>query len=354
MRVLTCAFIVSLIVAVGLVYESSAQLGGPGFDGCYSVGLSTNDIPFFLCQEQGRYWIVKLERGNAEEYSEIAPISNLKIGPDGTLYGISKSLDKVLRLAPGGRFDILCEKTDARLTEDPSTRMRVRFEGLAVDSSGTVYVSDTGNGWIISISPNGDVRRIAGSEPMFEGAGDGASLIRDSKGLADGSGSNAMFFNPANICTGPKGEVYVSEGSSGVIRKIENGTVTTIAGSIDASGNSRSGFRDGPGNGALFSFWVKGIACDKQGNVFVVDGGNKCIRQISWNPQAKMYYVYTLAGSPKSGKIDKDGTGLESSFDENWKDLVVDSNQNLYVTKHADFIVRRISFMGVVTSYDIS
>jgi hypothetical protein len=349
MRVLSVAVVLLVLLTVGVVYKSSAQVG----DGCFSVAISPNDVPYFVCVEQGRNWIMKFERGKAEDFGDVEPISNLKFGPDGTMYGIAKTQDKVLRIVPGGKFEVLCEKTDARLTEDPSIRLRMRFEGLCVDPSGLIYVSDTGNGWIISISQNGDVRRVAGADPIFEGAGEGAKLIEESKGLADGSGTNAKFFNPANICAGPKGEVYISEGSNGVIRKLENGTVTTIAGSFDASGQSRAGFRDGPGNGALFSFWVTGIACDKQGNVFVVDGGNKCVRQLTWNPQANIYYVYTLAGSPKSGKIDKDGTGLAASFDENWKDIVVDSSQNLYVTKHSEFIIRQITFLGVVKSFDI-
>lgn len=341
------------MLVIGLACYAWAQ-GRPGFDGCYSVAMSPNDVPYFLCQADGRHWIVKYERGSAENIGDVEAVGNLKFGPDGAMYGISKVRDKVYKLLPGGQSQTICEKGDQRITQDALARARINFEGLCINRQGDVYVSDVGNGWLIMISSSGDVQRVAGADPVFEGAGDGAKLLDNSLGMVDGPGLQAKLRNPAFICAGPKGEIYISEGSSGVVRKYENGQVTTIAGAFDMVGNSRTGLRDGPGNSALFAFWLRGIACDSQGNVFVVDAGNRCIRQLVWNQQAGMYYVYTLAGSPKNPEADKDGTNLEASFDGNWKDIVVDSKQNLYVTKHADYIVRKITWLGVVSSFDIS
>jgi hypothetical protein len=81
-----------------------------------------------------------------------------------------------------------------------------------------------------------------------------------------------MFFDHA-------GNLYMVCGTC--VRKMDAQTnVNTLAGSF-----YQSGFNNGPGNAALFNSAAGG--CFSQGMVFVADGGNNRIRNITFNAQAQ-------------------------------------------------------------------
>src|SRR5207248_461195 len=119
------------------------------------------------------------------------------------------------------------------------TGSAARFWGpgsLATDSSGNVYVADTGNDTIRKITPAGVVTTLAG--------------LAGSYGSADGTGSAARFFFPAGLATDSSGNVYVADYSNYTIRKITPaGLVTTLAG---LAGNQ--GSADATGSAARFNY----------------------------------------------------------------------------------------------------
>lgn len=129
--------------------------------------------------------------------------------------------------------------------------------GIAVDGSGNIIVADERNQRIRKIDLAGNVTTIAGS----------------SQGRADGNGAAATFRNPSDIAVDANGNIFVVDNSNDLIRKIDpNGNVTTIA------GNSR-GFADGQGTNAKFNL-PNGITIDANGNLYVTDTNNIAIRRI--------------------------------------------------------------------------
>ena len=77
--------------------------------------------------------------------------------------------------------------------------------GVAVDSSGNVYVADTYNNTIRKVTPAGVVTTLGGMPGNI--------------GTANGTGSAARFSNPAGLAVDGDGNIYVADFYFNTIRK---------------------------------------------------------------------------------------------------------------------------------------
>ena len=196
--------------------------------------------------------------------------------------------------------------------------------GIAVDSSGNLFVADTGNNTIRKITTSGQVITLAGSPGQL--------------GYIDGSGSGAQFGGPTGIAVDSSGNLFVADTGNSTIRKVtSSGVVTTLAGFP-----SLSGFVDGTGADALFNS-PGGLAVDASGNLFVADTLNNTIRKVT--PGG---VVTTFAGaSCVFGSFD--GTGLNATFNLP-SSVAVDGAGNVYVADTYNATLRMISANGAVTT----
>jgi len=140
---------------------------------------------------------------------------------------------------------------------------------VAVDGSGNIIVADTLNNVIRRISANGRVTTIAG--------------MPGREGYQNGRTSRALFRNPAGLAVSECGDViYVADTGNHVIRRIEGGQVTTVAGmhyAFDVDGYPLGGFYDGAVREARFNL-PRGLVV--VGDVLVVaDSGNHAVRVVS-------------------------------------------------------------------------
>ncbi|HJQ36232.1 MAG TPA: Ig-like domain-containing protein [Thermoanaerobaculia bacterium] len=152
--------------------------------------------------------------------------------------------------------------------------------GLAVDRDGNLYVADTGNDKIRKVTPTGIVTTITG-------------LGRP--GFANGGTAFALFNQPHGIAIADDGVLYVADTGNHVIRKIENGVASTLA------GTGHPGSIDGLSTNAEFKE-PAALALDESGDLLVADSGNHRIRAISNG------VVTTIAGNGTPGLVD--GTDL--------------------------------------------
>ena len=154
------------------------------------------------------------------------------------------------------------------------------------------------------------------------------------QGFTDATGTSARFDSPSGITTdGTNLYVVVNHRIRKIV--IDNGTVTTLAG-------SSSGFLDNAtGTSAKFNT-PRGITTDGT-NLYVVEHGNHKIRKIVIATGA----VTTLAGS-SSGSTDN-ATGTSASFNRP-KGITTDGT-NLYVADQMNNRIRKIVIStGVVTT----
>jgi hypothetical protein len=153
---------------------------------------------------------------------------------------------------------------------------------------------------------------------------------------AQADATKARFNRPLGVAIDANGTLYVADSYNFTIRKITgSGVVTTLAGSPGAGGSV-----DGAGASARFTF-PQGVAVDAAGNVYVVDGS--AIRKITASGA-----VTTLAGTP-GVKGNADGAGADARFNQPWG-IAVDKAGNLYVADAENYLIRKVTQAGVVTT----
>lgn len=195
-------------------------------------------------------------------------------------------------------------------------------EGIAIDNSGNLYVTDAKALLVRKITPGGLVSTLAGT--AYSSAND------------RGSGIGVSFDQPYGIAVDSQDNVFVADAGGNRIRKITpDGQVTTYA------GNFNPGYKDGPAATALF-FSPAGITIDKNDNIYVADTYNNMIRKIT--PQGN---VTTVAGNIRPGIFDAVGTNANFNTPFN---LIVDNNGNIYVADTQNDDIRKIDANNSVTT----
>lgn len=175
----------------------------------------------------------------------------ITIGPDDTLY-VTDTGNKCIRtVSPQGVVGTLAiANTDTML---------VAPNGIAMDAAGNLYVTDRTQNTIHKITPAGVMTILAGS-PFQEGS-------------VDGVGAAARFRGPCGVAVGSNGNLFVTDTGNNLIRMITpDGTVTTIGGTFGIYGSA-----DGTGPAAHF-FAPLGIAAKSDGSILITEELNSAVR----------------------------------------------------------------------------
>jgi hypothetical protein len=244
----------------------------------------------------------------------------------GTLYVADTDNDTIRTISSSGVVTTLAGRAGQTSVVD-ATGAAARFEdpfSVAADVNGVVYVADSAAHVIRRISAAGEVTTYAGTAGSF--------------GSADGTGSAARFYSPFGVAVDTAGNVYVADSYNGTVRKIGlGGVVTTLAGTALQGGST-----DGTGAAARFD-QPFGIAVDSNGNVYVSDATANTIRKIT-----SAGVVTTLAGgSGQTGSTDATGTAARFSVPYA---ISVDTAGNVYVVDHGNHTIRKVTAAGVVTT----
>lgn len=157
------------------------------------------------------------------------------------------------------------------------------------------------------------------------------------KGYLDGNAAEAQFNFPQGIAFDNAGNLYVSDYFNHRIRKITPaGTVSTLAGSGEI------GFVDGTGASAKFRL-PSGLATDNAGNIYVTEESNNSVRKIT-----SAGVVTTVAGIGTEGSANGDAL-TEAQFKKP-SGIAIDPSGNIYVGDSFNYLVRKISPGGVVST----
>jgi sugar lactone lactonase YvrE len=302
-----------------------------------------------------------------------SPFSVALDGSGNTLV-VDATTHNIRRVTPAGVVTTVAGGSGASALDGAALVARFYApRGIAVDSSGTVLVADTGNSLIRRLA-SGQVSTLAGAFGV---------------GYADGDARVARFNQPLGIVAHSSGH-YVIDRSNHVIRNVaRSGLVTTLAGRAGVLGVA-----DGAAAVATFNYPFMGTL-EANGNLLVADVNNHRIRRVT--PTGNVTTIGTLVwwsssldGSEATARFDTpialatapdgnvylsergvsnrirrlatgnvttvagrlhylDGTGLNARFNAPYS-VAVDLAGNVYVADTSNHRIRKMSPAGDVTT----
>jgi trimeric autotransporter adhesin len=191
----------------------------------------------------------------------------LAYGPDGSLYVAEQEGHVIRKLSPDGTVSVVAGIGREGYSGDNGPAVSARISsprGIAVDTVGNVYFTDTANNRVRKVDTNGLIRTIAGTGTRGF-LGDGGPAIA------------ARMASPLGIVIDTAGNVIFSDLGNRRVRRIApDGTISTLAGT-GSVGNVGDG---GPATAASLSS-PYGLALDSTGSLYIADYDAERIRKVS-------------------------------------------------------------------------
>ncbi len=277
----------------------------------------------------------------------------IAIDASGSVY-ITDSYNNRLRRVLGGVINTIAGGSTSFFGENgPATGAQLGSPyGLAIDSSGNLYITDIGVHCVFKVS-NGVITTVAGN------------------GVAGFSGDNgpatkASLNSPSGAAVDSVGNIYITDTKNNRVREVSNGVITTVAGNggpggiadnvpatseplfapvgvaVDSTGDLYIGETSFPGygvrrvaNGMIATVGLPvdgaGVAVDAAGNLYVGNGTS-----IS---KATSGFVALITGGACGTAPPFQGTGS----------LTVDASGNVYFANTGASVVCKVS-NGVTTT----
>jgi sugar lactone lactonase YvrE len=206
-------------------------------------------------------------------------------------------------------------------------------QGIAVDSSGNIYVADSGDHRIRIISNTGST---TGTISPFAGTG---NRCNPSASCGDGGAATAAnISNPWQIALDPSNDLFIVDAPANFVREVvaSTGNITTVAG---------NGTPDFTGDGGAATSATlnrpRGVAVDALGNVYVGDTGNQRVRSLVGG------IINTFAG----GGNGYDTSVATSAILGGPRGVALDSTGNLYIADAFNNRVREVTPSSPPTTY---
>ena len=246
----------------------------------------------------------------------------LAIDSSGNLYIADQGNHAIRKLSPGGIITTVAGTGQAGYSGEGGPAKLAQLNhpvGIAVDANGTLYIADAWNFRVRAVGPDGNIRAIAGT---------GVTGFSGDGGLA----KDAMLAGPSGVAVDSAGNLFITDSvvlegidySNQRIRKVDSkGVISTIAG-IGYPGYS------GDGGLAISArlCYPEAIALDSSGNVYILDAGNQALRMID-----TAGIIKTIAlGNMGSGDYLKAGGGV-----------VVDASGNMFFSEFLGNDVKKVT-----------
>ena len=221
--------------------------------------------------------------------------------------------------------------------------------GLAVDSAGNLFIADSGDDVVRKLSTTGVLSVVAGTLGTAGSTGDG------------GSPTAAKLNNPTALAVSAAGNLFIADTGNNVVREVSGGVITTVATGLSgptgvAVAPAGNLFVSDTGNNVVKRF-VSGtpttvatglnapgrLAADTSGDIFIADTGDNVIREL------KGGNVTIVAGSTNPGYAGNNGPATSAELVQP-TGLATDTAGDLFIVDSADNVIREVTSGGTIST----
>ncbi len=188
------------------------------------------------------------------------------IGPSNALYVADSFNNRIRKIGTNGIISTVAGTGTNGFFGDggPATNANLSHPGgLAVDSVGNLYISDTQNYRVRKVGTNGVISTIAGT-------GTNGPITN---GIA---ATNAALGLPEGLALDAVGRLYIADASNECVLKLSPTGLLTTAVGVGTNGDFGDG---GPAALAELSAPMD-AAVDSRGDIFIADAGNSRVREV--------------------------------------------------------------------------
>ncbi len=262
--------------------------------------------------------------------SKLSVPAGLVVSASGDLYigdsGIDNVVDKVDLST--GQLSIIAGVPEHVSPPNPNNLATASYlhgpNGLALDSSGNLYIADSFHSVIEKQNlQTGTFSIIAGISSVF--AAPSPSLPATQSGL----------YLPEAVAVNSAGDVYIADAGNHVVEELSpsTGKVSIVAG---VEGETGVPFNNVP---AIYDpiGTPTGLALDSSGNLFIADASNNVVEEVS----ASTGNLSIVAGIPGTSGAPTPGDATRSALSTP-DDVAVSSTGNLYIADSGNNLVDKV------------
>jgi len=218
---------------------------------------------------------------------------------------------------------------------------------LALDRSGNLYVADFLDHRVYRVTPNGDIRVVAGT---------GAPGLAGNGGPAE----HAQLNFPAGLALDSAGELYIADSGNRRVRRLSGGMLHTlnvpvtlelptgltfdVAGNLYVADNARIVKLTPAGAASLIAVAAREVVVDRTGNLYVASGSPQVLRV------APTGAISLLAGGTREPSFWGDGGPAAMARLNSPRGLAIGPDGALWIADSGNARVRRVSSAGVITT----
>lgn len=250
--------------------------------------------------------------GGQATAAELSGPLGVCVAPSGAIYVNDEGNLRVREISTSGVITTVAGNGTAVSSGDGGPATAAGFVipiRCAVDPSGNLFIVDQGASVVRKVNGIGIISTYAGTNGVLGYGGDG------------GPATLAVFNNPTWVTEDASGNLYISDQFNHRVRMVAaaSGTITTVAG--DGTGTFAGD--GGPATSASLDY-PGGTVVDPTGALFIVDGGNNRIREVTGG------IISTVAGTGTAGYSGDGGAPLQAELDSPFP-ITLDYLGNLYV-----------------------
>jgi len=249
---------------------------------------------------------------------------------EGNLFIADLNNHRIRKVTPAGVITTVAGNGVAGFSGDggPATSGQIRSPSdVAVDSSGNLYIADTGNFRVRRVTPNGTLSTFAGTGGSGYAGDDGPAL-------------SARFNSPVGLAVDRDGNVFIADLFNHRIRRVTPaGVISTVA------GDGTQGF-DGDGEAATNAQLNSpyGVTVDTAGTLFIADTVNHRIRRVGASG-----IIDTIVGTGIPGFSGDTNFAVAAQVNSP-SGLSVDSEGNLFIADTGNNRIRKVDRAGGITT----